>query len=85
MRKGYFCCFFDIVNGFLIDAVVHWFAACGAARFCMVWIDVSLTDEHLAEIIVRTLKHFSREMRPAMGLTAQILCRSVVDGVDSQA
>ena len=27
MRKGYFCCFFDIVNGFLIDAVVHWFAS----------------------------------------------------------
>lgn len=27
MRKGCFCCFFDIVNGFLIDAVVHWFAS----------------------------------------------------------
>ena len=27
VRKGYFCCFFDIVNGFLIDAVVHWFAS----------------------------------------------------------
>ena len=23
------CCFFDIVNGFLIDAVVHWFIVYG--------------------------------------------------------
>ena len=37
------------------------------------WIDVSLTDVNLAEIIVRTVN------------AAQILCRSVVDGVDSQA
>jgi hypothetical protein len=27
VRKSCFCCFFDIVNGFLIDAVVHWFAS----------------------------------------------------------
>lgn len=53
MRKGYFCCFFDIVNGFLIDAVVHWFACmCRAARLehvayhcvtyrCNIWLRLS--------------------------------------------
>jgi len=62
------------VNGFLIDAVVHWFAALARERSCAGgWIDVSLTDVNLAEIIVRTVR------------LTQILCRSVVDGADSQA
>ena len=39
MRKGYFCCFFDIVNGFLIDAVVHWFA----------WMRRAARLEHVAD------------------------------------
>ena len=42
-------------------------------RVLVGWIDVSLTDVNLAEIIVRTVK------------ATQILCRSVVDGADSQA
>lgn len=39
------CCFFDIVNGFLIDAVVHWFI--GKPRLKgLGWkmADASLTD-----------------------------------------
>lgn len=39
MRKGYFCCFFDIVNGFLIDAVVHWFADLARERSCAGVVD----------------------------------------------
>ena len=38
------CCFFDIVNGFLIDAVVHWFAWRRAGRFCVRQVSASLTD-----------------------------------------
>ena len=45
-QRGSALRFFDIVNGFLIDAVVHWCAVQGP------WTDVSLTDVvNLAEII----------------------------------
>ena len=42
--------FFDIVNGFLIDAVAHWFVRLRPSRLRAPIID----DIHLAEIIVRT-------------------------------
>ncbi len=44
--ESYLRCFFDIVNGFLIDAVVHWFAcAQGREVLCVLQVSASLTDE----------------------------------------
>jgi len=65
--------FFDIVNGFLIDAVAHWVKITKASAFGF-WRDCvhNYRCNNLAEIIVRTWYNAG-------------LCKPVVDGVDSQA